>query len=65
MLYSGYDYSFERFYQAIRRGHRYGRKNRLKVYIPVSHIEESIWDSLKRKMDTFNYDVIKFQNQFI
>lgn len=64
MLFSGYDYSFEKFYQAIRRGHRYGRDGILKVYIPVSHIEEPIWDLLNMKMKTFKDDVIKFQNQF-
>lgn len=64
MLYSGYDYSFERFYQAIRRGHRYGRQGKLRVYIPVSHIEEPIWDGLRKKMDTFHVDIVKFQSIF-
>lgn len=65
MLFSGYDFSFEKFYQAIRRGHRYGRKGRLKVYIPVSHIEEPIWDILQSKIKTFQEDVIRFQNEFL
>jgi len=65
MLFSGYDYSFERFYQAVRRGHRYGREGRLKVYIPVSHLEEPIWDLLRQKIKTFDEDVLKFQGQFL
>lgn len=65
MLYSGYDYSFERFYQAIRRGHRYGRQGKMRVYIPVSHIEAPIWDGLRKKIKTFENDVVKFQRMFI
>lgn len=35
-LYSGYTFSFEQFYQAVRRSHRYGRIGVLDVIVPVS-----------------------------
>jgi hypothetical protein len=63
-LYSGYNFSFEEFYQAVRRSHRYGRKGRLKVYVPVSEPERPIWNILNRKLQTFKNDVIELQKRF-
>ncbi|MFX0132476.1 MAG: helicase-related protein [Candidatus Hodarchaeota archaeon] len=63
-LYSGYDFSFERFYQAVRRSHRYGRKGRLKVYIPLSSVEYPVYEILRRKLNTFEKDVLQLQNKF-
>lgn len=64
MLYSGYNYSFEEFYQAVRRSHRYGRHERLKVYIPQSDIEKPIWEILQSKLRTFEDDILKLQKLF-
>jgi len=63
-IYSGYDWSFEAFYQAVRRSHRYGRKGRLKVYIPLSNAEEPIWETLKDKLKTFDKDCQELQARF-
>ena len=63
-LYSGYNFSFEEFYQAVRRSHRYGRNGRLKVFVPVSEPEKPIWDILQRKLNTFEKDVIELQKRF-
>jgi superfamily II DNA or RNA helicase len=63
-LYSGYDFSFESFYQAVRRSHRYGRKGRLKVYIPIADIEYPIYDTLSKKLFTFENDIKMLQNRF-
>lgn len=63
-LYSGYDFSFEKLYQCVRRSHRYGRIGRLKVVVPVSEPEKPIWGTLKRKLDTFESDVKELQNRF-
>jgi superfamily II DNA or RNA helicase len=64
MVYSGYDYSFESFYQAVRRAHRYGRKGRLKVFMPYTAPELPILSSLKQKMATFEKDVMELQGRF-
>lgn len=61
MLYSGYTYSFEQFYQAVRRAHRFGRTGRLNVHVPVTDIERPVWDGLRQKMRTFDTDVRKLQ----
>jgi superfamily II DNA or RNA helicase len=63
-LYSGYNFSLEEFYRAVRRSHRYGRKGRLKVYVPVSEPERPVWDSISRKLKTFKQDVKELQNRF-
>lgn len=63
-LYSGYTFSFEQFYQAVRRSHRYGRNGRLDVIIPVSEPETPIWDILQRKLYTFKTDVLELQARF-
>lgn len=64
MLYSGYDFSFEKFYQAVRRAHRFGRDGRLTVHIPLTDIERPVWAGLQRKMRTFDADVQKLQSMF-
>ena len=62
MLYSGYTWSFERFYQAVRRAHRFGRVGRLRVHVPVTDEERPIWRTLRDKMATFNADVSRLQS---
>lgn len=61
---SGYNFSFEEHYQKIRRSHRYGRKDRLKVCVPVSEPERPIWDRLNKKLKTFESDVVELQSRF-
>jgi hypothetical protein len=63
-LYSGYTFSFERFYQAIRRSHRYGRKGILDVIVPVTEPEMPIWNILQTKLKTFKDDVRELQKRF-
>ncbi|MCR4314185.1 MAG: DEAD/DEAH box helicase [Candidatus Uhrbacteria bacterium] len=60
-LFSGYTWSFEQFYQAVRRSHRFGRNGRLSVVVPLTERETPIWHSLKAKMATFDSDVGKLQ----
>lgn len=64
MLYSGYTFSFEQFYQAVRRSHRFGRDGRLTVHVPVTDVEAPVWGALQRKMRTFDADVRKLQSMF-
>ena len=63
-IYSGYDQSMESFYQTVRRSHRYGRKGRLKVHIPMIPQETAIYETIERKLKTFSSDVKKLQMNF-
>lgn len=63
-LYSGYDFSFEKFYQAIRRSHRYGREGVLDVYLPMAECEKPVWYALAAKLKTFERDCQELQGRF-
>ena len=63
MVFSGYTYSFEQFYQAVRRSHRYGRRGRLRVLVPYTFPELPILNSLREKMATFEKDVAELQSK--
>lgn len=63
-LFSGYDYSFEQFYQAVRRSHRYGRQGRLDVFIPMAECEKPIWAAISDKLKTFETDCAELQSRF-
>ena len=63
-VYSGFDFSFESFYQAIRRSHRYGRKGRLQLDIPCIEAERPIWSTIEKKTKTFTFDCNELQNRF-
>ena len=64
MVYSGFTYSFEEFYQTVRRAHRYGRAGRLEVMIPYTDPESPILTALHGKMDRFASDVAEMQSRF-
>lgn len=64
MVYSGFNYSFEEMYQAIRRAHRYGRAGRLNVMIPYTDPESAVLQELRKKMDRFAGDVAEMQRRF-
>ncbi|SKA84694.1 Helicase conserved C-terminal domain-containing protein [Prosthecobacter debontii] len=57
MIFSGFDDSFERFYQAVRRCYRYGSRAQLKVYVPyVPGLENHIWENVLRKKGQWEAD---------
>jgi len=64
MVYSGFNYSFEEMYQAVRRAHRYGRVGRLEVMVPYTDPESAVLSDLRLKMDRFAGDVAEMQRRF-
>ena len=64
MVFSGYDFSMESFYQAVRRSHRYPRVGRLKVFVPVTLPEVPIYETLKNKTNTMLHDIEEMQKKF-
>lgn len=58
MVFSGFDDSFERLYQAIRRAYRFGQTETVHVHVPVvPELEGLMLDNLKRKQERFESDV--------
>lgn len=58
MIFSGFDDSFESFYQAVRRAHRYGATERLQVHVPfIPELESHMWNNLLRKREQWETDI--------
>jgi superfamily II DNA or RNA helicase len=47
----GLSYSYESFYQAVRRCWRYGQTRPVNVHVACAETEEAIWQSVVRKRD--------------
>lgn len=57
--------SFERYYQAIRRSWRYGQKNRVRVYVPLTGLDEAICQNVLSKQDTFMTDAARQEAAYV
>lgn len=64
VIYSGMDYSFEKFYQSLRRVYRYGNTKEISVYIPFTNYEEPMIRSVFNKEANFNYDASYQENLY-
>ena len=51
MAFVGPTFSYEAFYQAIRRCHRFGQKRPVRAHVVMATTEVSVWDILTRKSD--------------
>lgn len=56
MIFSGINDSYEQFYQAIKRAHRYGSKHQLQVYIPITILERPMLENVLAKKEMFEHD---------
>jgi superfamily II DNA or RNA helicase len=57
MVFSGFDDSFEAWYQAVRRCYRYGSTEQLHVHVPyVPGLEDHIWENILRKKTQWEED---------
>lgn len=53
----GLSYSYEAFYQAVRRCWRYGQTRPVEVHVTCAETEEAIWRTIARKRD--DHDTMK------
>ena len=66
MIFSGWDDSYERYYQAVRRAYRYGQTEEVHIYMPVvSELEGPILENLMRKRANFEADAQAQEDAFI
>jgi len=49
MVFCGIDFSWERYYQAVRRCYRFGQKERVNVYVVITTQEQSVFESIMKK----------------
>lgn len=58
MVFSGFDDSFERMYQAVRRCYRFGQTETVHVHVPyVPELEGLVYSNIRRKETQFLADV--------
>lgn len=50
----GLSFSYESFYQAIRRSYRFGQKRPVHVHVAMADTEKAIWDVVSRKAEDHN-----------
>lgn len=50
-VFCGMDYSFESYYQAVRRFYRFGQKNEVNIFRVLGDTEKNILDTINRKAD--------------
>lgn len=53
----GLSFSYESFYQAIRRSHRFGQARPVHVHVAMADTEKAIWDVVSRKAE--DHDTMK------
>jgi len=66
MVFSGWNDSFEQWYQAIRRSYRYGQTRSLHVHVPfIKELEGIILSNIMQKRDKYEYDVTTMEKNYI
>jgi len=65
MIFSGFDDSFEAFYQAVRRCYRYGARNQLQVHVPyIPELENHVWENVLRKKSQWEEDTAQCEKAY-
>lgn len=66
MVFSGFDDSFERFYQAVRRAYRYGQTRRVRIHVPfIKELEGLVWNNLQEKQAAWDRDTEIMERYYI
>ncbi len=65
MVFSGFDDSFERMYQAVRRAVRHGQTEVVRVYVPyVPELEGLVFDNVRQKERRFLEEVAAQEEEY-
>lgn len=64
-VWSGLTDSYEQFYQAIKRSHRYGAKEPITVHLPMTPHEQDTYANILAKKATFEEDSAKQEAAFV
>lgn len=66
MVFSGWTFSYESFYQAVRRAYRHGQTRRLRVHVPViQELEGQMWDAIGRKQTQHEQSVAEMEELYL
>ena len=64
-VWSGLTDSYEQFYQAVRRSHRYGAKEPISIHLPMTTFEKATLLNIEEKKQTFEEDSAKQEAAFV
>lgn len=66
MIFSGWSFSYEQFYQAIRRAYRHGQQARLRVHLPVvPELEGQMYDAIVRKQKQHEEAIAEMEGNYV
>ena len=66
MIFSGWTFSYEQYYQAVRRAYRHGQTKVLRVHIPViPELEGQMLDAIGRKQDQHELASAEMEQNYI
>lgn len=66
MVFSGWNDSFEIYYQAVRRAYRFGQRKRLRVHIPcIEDLEGDMLKNIFRKESEHNRAIEEMEDNYI
>lgn len=66
MIFSGWSYSYEDFYQAIRRAYRFGQEQVVRIHVPViRELEGQMWDAICRKQGQHEAAIAEMEANYI
>ena len=57
VIFASINFSYEKFYQAVRRVHRFGQTRAVSCHIVISDTESQVWNIVQRK--SFDHDTMK------
>lgn len=66
MVVSGFTFSYEQFYQLVRRAYRDGQKYRLRLHVPmIPELEGQMWDALTRKAGQHEAAIAEMEANYV
>lgn len=65
MIFMGFDDSFEKAFQAIRRAYRYGQTKSVRIHIPyIPELEGVVWENVRRKQARYEAEVRIIEQEY-
>lgn len=64
-IFSSVHDSFERYFQCIRRSYRFGQTRPVRVYVPLTDLDEAINSNVMAKQATFNEDARRLEDAVV
>jgi len=66
MVFSGFNDSYEQWFQAVRRAYRYGQTKRVRVHVPVvKELEEDMYANLLRKQALHESSIDEMEQNYV